>query len=169
MDNIGLDDLLIQDMVLENQEKESFEQTEAESAFIASEKAKHKSCRIVSASAKYLWLGLLFLGFAIVMEILAWGVVNDVGVALILQLPVALCFLLSSSIIDWFNREEFTLYFAKVEDNISLKFIKDNFEIVDINDYAILFVDMDKTHLYNSWKLYNSESIYKIEVDYFLN
>lgn len=163
-----LDDLLIEDMVLENTNREDAEIQAAEEEWIVNEKNKYKTCTVVSADAKYLWLGIMFACFAIMMEVVAWAVVKEFGVSLILQIPVAFCLLLSSTIKDWVERDEFTMYFARFSDDVSLSFIKENYRIVEIDAHAVLFVESHHESLYNSWKLYNGDSLYKLEVDYFM-
>ena len=163
-----LDDLLIEDMVAENQFNEKKTADEKYQLWIEAEHNKYKTCTVMSASKKYLWLGILFATFAVILEVMAWVVVKEIGVSLILQIPIALCLLFSSTVMDWFNRDEFTMYFARFSDDVSLSYIKENYTIVEIDAHAVLFVDNEDEALYTTWKLYNGDSLYKLEVYYFI-
>lgn len=166
--NNQLDDILVEEMVLENQEAENVKRQEEEAEFARKERAKYKKCKVVSADTRYLILGIIFIVMAIVLEVVAWCLTKDVGAAIILQLPVAICLLFSTSLKDWIVREEFTMYFARMDDDVSLKFIKDYYCITEINAHGVVFVDKANESLYNSWKLYNGNNIYKMEIDYFM-
>jgi hypothetical protein len=166
--NTELNDLLIEDMVMENENNEKKAADEKYQLWVESEEDKYKACTVVSASKKYLWLGIMFAAFAVILEIMAWVVVKEIGVSLILQIPVSICLLFTSTVVDWFNRDEFTMYFARFSDDVSLSYIKENYAIVEIDAHAVLFVDPKDELLYNSWKLYNGDSLYKLEVDYFM-
>lgn len=166
MDNIF--DELIDDMVEENKRNEDLEKIQAEAQYHAEKKAKFKTHTFTSANKWYLIAGCFFALTAIILEILAFSYVPFV-IGCFLQIPVLFAIVLSTTIIDFVKRRNFTIYFVRLSDGPDLSYIKEHYEIMDINAHAVVFVLPGDEAAYRSWKLFQGYSnIYKFEIDYFL-
>ena len=111
------------------------------------DKTKIKTKEVWSANKWYLFFGILFAIMTILLEICAIRqfFIIDIEEALVLfflsQLPVMLCLLLTTMIGDYIHREKFNIYYCKVENDIDIDYIKENYCIEDINENCVLFVD----------------------------
>lgn len=166
MDNVF--DELIDDMVEENKKKEDQAKKEAEAKYHAEQKAKFKFHTFTSANKWYLIVGCFFALTAIMLEIIAFAYTPFV-IGCFLQIPIIFAAILASTIVDFVKRRNFTIYFMRLSDNPDLKYIKEHYEIMDINSHAVIFVLHGDEDAYNSWKLLQGYSnSYKFEIDYFL-
>ena len=119
--------------------------------------------------------GILFAIMTILLEICAIRqfFITDIEEVLVLlflsQLPVMLCLLLTTMIGDYIHREKFNIYYCKVENDIDIDYIKENYCIEDINENCVLFVDKGNDHNFCVWKLIQGyDSLYQAEIKMFL-
>lgn len=119
---------------------------------------KVKVTQVQSATLKYLIIGivaaLVMLAFEIVIPcILYWQKRDDIlGIFIIMQMPALIALLFTTFIKDWKNREVFNLYFVRLQD-ANTAYIKENFFIVQIDNYGILFVEEKDYHNYHIWRI----------------
>lgn len=139
------------------------------------DKAKIKTKEVWSANKWYLFFGILFVVMTILLEI---GVIRQFFVIgteealvlfFILQLPAMICLLLTTMIGDYIHREKFNIYYCKLENDIDIDYIKENYCIEDINENCILFVDKGNNHNFCVWKLIQGyDLLYHAEIKMFL-
>ena len=139
------------------------------------DKAKIKTKEVWSANKWYLFFGILFVVMTILLEIGAIrqffviGTEEALVLFFILQLPAMICLLLTTMIGDYIHREKFNIYYCKLENDIDIDYIKENYCIEDINENCILFVDKGNNHNFCVWKLIQGyDSLYHAEIKMFL-
>ena len=140
------------------------------------DRSKVYTREVWSANGWYLFSGILFIVMILILEVC---VVREffikpfkevIGVAVILQLPCSICLLFSTLIRDWVNRKKFNLYYCKLETDIDIDYIKENYSIEDISSNGILFVEKEDSHNFRVWKLLQGyKYMAEVEENYFVN
>ena len=122
-----------------------------------------KSVEVWSATKSYLIQGILGVVFAVLLELLAIRQIvigpksEGIGLAIILQLPVLICLLLSSLIRNYKYRKKFNLYYCEL-DNADIKEIKRDYYICEICGHAVLFCEKKDIHNYSIYKILQGSS-----------
>lgn len=95
-------------------------------------------------------------------------IAQDVGVLIIVQIPVLLISLVPITHIPAYkNRQPFVLYFSRLE-YADMTQIKNKYHICHIDDYGVIFVKNKDARLFDSWSLlYDIASTREIEMKLF--
>ena len=133
-----------------------------------------KNCKVkqvTSANKLYLFVGLMSILFIIILEAFCIyefkiNSYDELGLILLLQIPVLMCLLMSTTLKDYMHREIFNLYLAELNSGLDIDYIKDNYIIVNINEYFVLFVEKDDENLYYVWKLFHDDNLYRLYVNF---
>ena len=133
------------------------------------DKNKIKTIEVWSANKWYLFFGVLFVIFFILLEFTAIKEVfistdkgEAFGILFILQIPALVCLLFTTMIGDYKHRTKFNIYYCKLEKGIDIDYIRKNYCIKDINTRDMLFVDKEDDYNFGTWGLlHDCNSLYK--------
>lgn len=128
-------------------------------------KENYKVKKVNSANKFYLFAGIISIILLIFLEIISirWIILNhdDKWLIILLQIPALLCLAMSTTIKDYKQRRQFNLYLGELH-KVDIRHIKDNFKIVEINESYVLFVEKPDEYLYDIWKIFNDNNLYRL-------
>jgi len=115
---------------------------------------------VCTANNLYLFLGVISITLITIIECLVIRnffvkpIDEAILLAILLQLPCALCSLFAILIHAWKYRTDFTIYYSKMETGVDIDYIKENYCVKDIDMYGIVFVKKEDSGNFDIWEIF---------------
>lgn len=134
-----------------------------------------KTVEVSSASRKHLTYGIISILLIIAIEIgciygyMTRPMTEAIPFMFTMQIIVLFLAAMSATTISaWKHKSKFNLYFCRLSQDIDIGYIKKNYSIQEIDEYAVLFIDKQDIHKYMDWNLFQDHNtLYSVEVDLF--
>ncbi len=134
-------------------------------------KIKHKE--VWDANILYLIAGIVILIAIIALEALCVYIFIDSDdmsfaftVSILFQILVLILYPGISLINDYRHRSKFNIYYCKLENDLDINYIKENFYIKEINLSYVYFIKKEDDSKFQTWKFMAD---YKDDINYLFN